>query len=425
MAIIRPFCGTRYNPAVAGDISQLVSPPYDVISPEQQTELHLRSRYNAIHLDLNQEVDRYEAAARRFQQWLHENVLRQDEEPALYFYTQEFALHDGVTRKRTGVFAALRLEEFSTRVVRPHERTFERAKQDRLALLRACQTHLSPVFCLYARRNWSLQTVAHAVFATPALAEIVDDHEIHHSLWRTTDQAVIAAVVEGLARETLIIADGHHRYETALRYRQERAAQGRTTGTEAYNYVLAYLTNAYDEGVVILPTHRLLRDVRVPQAYNLRLALQRDFRVKLFSRNDVTAFLTAFHRAPASERHIGCAMAGAEHYWLLSFNEQHVTQNLSLPSALRALDVTALHDVILQRFVGLPAALQKQSLSYTIDEREALRLVDARRVQGAFLLNPTTYEQVAAVCEQGETMPQKSTYFFPKLLTGLVFYQLS
>src|SRR5690349_1892653 len=160
MAIIRPFRGVRYNPAIAGDLSQLVSPPYDVISPEQQTELHLRSPYNAIHLDLNQDTDRYGAAAQRFHDWLQQGVLVQEAEPALYFYAQEFTLKDGIKRRRLGVFAALRLEEFSAGIIRPHERTFEGAKKDRLALLRACQAHLSSVFCVYGKHDWPLEEVA-------------------------------------------------------------------------------------------------------------------------------------------------------------------------------------------------------------------------------------------------------------------------
>src|SRR4030095_3467371 len=157
MAVIRPFRGVRYNPAIVGDFHHVVSPPYDVISVEQQTELHLRSPYNAIHLDLNQDVERYTTAARKFREWLDRGALLQESAPALYFYTQEFTLTDGIRRRRTGVLTALRLEEFSSGIIRPHERTFEGAKKDRLALLRSCQAHLSPIFCLYGRREWSLE----------------------------------------------------------------------------------------------------------------------------------------------------------------------------------------------------------------------------------------------------------------------------
>jgi len=420
--MIRPFRGVRYNPALVEDFSRIVSPPYDVISPEQQTLLHLRSPYNAVHLDFNQDSERYTAAAERLQDWLARNVLIRENEPALYFYSQEFVLKDGGKRRRTGVLAALRLEEFSSGIIRPHERTFEGAKKDRLDLLRSCQTHLSPIFCLHARKEWSLAQVARSALSQPSLVSVVDEKNVTHQVWNVTDPTVIAEVAKGLERESLIIADGHHRYETALRYRQERAAQGRSSAEEPYNFVLAYLTNAYDDGLVILPTHRLLQDVTLPNLRDLRTVLQRDFRVAQFALEQKDAFLAALS-APGAGRRIGCMFAGAEYYWLLSFDDR-ATRNLRISVPLRSLDVTVLHDILLQQFLGLPPEMQKQKLSYTIDADDALQRVIERKYQAAFLLNPTSYDQVVQVCEQAETMPQKSTYFYPKLLTGLVFYQL-
>jgi uncharacterized protein (DUF1015 family) len=422
MAIIRPFRGVRYNPAVVGDLQQVVSPPYDVISSEQQTLLHLRSPYNAIHLDLNRDPERYTVAAKTLAAWLEQGVLIQEQEPALYFYTQEFVLKDGVQRRRAGVLSALRLEEFSSGKIRPHERTFEHAKADRLALLKACQTHLSSIFCLYSLPGWSLEHTLAPALSAPPLMRVRDDLDTEHTLWRVTEPELIAEVASQLANETLIIADGHHRYETALRYRNECVARGEGNGEAPFNYALAYLTNAQDEGLVILPTHRLLRDVTLPNVQHLRMVLQREFRLSAFALQDKAAFFTAL-RAPGPERRIGCFFAGASYYWLLTFDDR-ATQGLSLSLPLRALDVTVLHDVLLQRFLGLSMELQKQKLSYTVDEEEALRRVIDHQCQAAFFLNPTTFQQVADVCRGGETMPQKSTYFFPKLLTGMVFYKL-
>lgn len=422
MAQIRPFRGIRYNPTVVGDLQQVVAPPYDVISPEQQTLLYLRSAYNVVRLDLNQHADRYTTAAKTLREWLDREVLIEEQEPALYLYVQAFTLKDGSPRQRIGVLAALRLEEFSSGTIRPHERTFEGAKKDRLALLRACQTHLSPIFCLYSRPDWSLTQVLAPVLANPPEVTVHDDQHVSHSLWRVTDQTLIARVVESLAGEPLIIADGHHRYETALRYREERTRHGQSNGEEPFNYVLAYLTNAQDEGLVILPTHRLLHDVPLPSPHHLRAVLQREFRVTLFSPTEPTAFFTAL-RAPGPKRRIGCAVAGASHYWLLSFDER-IVQALPVSEPLRESDVTVLHEVLFQRILGLSPAVQKQKLTYTIEEEEALRMVAERQYQAAFFLNPTTFAQIARVCARGETMPEKSTYFFPKLLTGLVFYRV-
>ena len=419
MAHIRPFRGVRYNPAVVGDLRHVISPPYDVISPEQQTLLHLRSPYNAVHLDLNQTPEPYAGAARAFREWVDRGVLMREPAPTLYCYTQEFTLKDGIPRRRVGIFAALRLEEFSSRIVRPHERTFENAKQDRLALLRSCQVHLSPIFFLYSRPGWSVEQVLEPGCAASPVIVMTDDQQVTHRLWQVTDQHLIAEVVAGLASESLIIADGHHRYETALRYRQEIAGQGHANEEAPFNYVLAYLTNVQEDGVVILPTHRLVHDVMLPQAQALRTVLHRDFRISLFPLSDSAAFLRALH-APGPDRRIGCVLAGAGHYWLLSFNER-IARMLSVAAPLRDLDVTVLHELIFQRLLGLTPDMQQQKLAYTIDEEEALRRVEVRQSRAAFLLNPTTFAQIARACEEGETMPQKSTYFFPKLPTGLVF----
>jgi uncharacterized protein (DUF1015 family) len=422
MAMIKPFRAVRYNPTVVGDLQQVMSPPYDVISTEQQTLLHLRSPYNAIHLDLNRASERYAVAAKTLATWLAQHALVQDQEPALYFYAQEFTLKDGKRKRRSGIFTALRLEEFSSGKIRPHERTFEHAKADRLALLHACQAHVSSVFCVYSQPQWSLEQTLAPALAVPPLVEVRDDLDTVHQLWRVTDPTLIAEVAARLEREPLIIADGHHRYETALRYRNERIAQGDTEKEAPFQYVLAYLANAHDEGLVILPTHRVLQGVTLPNTEHLRMALQREFRLARFARADTASFLAAL-RAPGNDRRIGCVVAGSPHYWLLSFDDR-VTEGLALPMPLRALDVTVLHDVILQRFFGLPAEVQKQQLTYTVDEEDALRRVAENQSRAAFLLNATTFQQVADVCQIGETMPQKSTYFFPKLLTGLVFYKL-
>ena len=443
MAYIRPFRAIRYNPAVVGDLQKVVAPPYDVISPQQQTLLHMQSPYNAVHLDFSQESDPYAAAAQTFQTWLSQQVVQQDPAPAFYCYSQEFSLKNGQQRRRTGIFTALRLEEFESGIIRPHERTFEPAKKDRLALLRACQAHLSSIFCLYsgsAESNWSLEQTLQAELAQPAAVDIHDDAGVTHRLWPITNPDSIADLRARLADESLIIADGHHRYETALQYCREQASEidpngssdsTSSTGEEPFRYVLAYLTNAQDAGLTILPTHRLIQQTRLPSPASLQAVLKRDFRLARYALTQRDAFLAAL-AAPIQngrygqngpERRIGCVLAGAEHYWLLSFDDR-VTHGLQASEAIRGLDVTVLHDVIFQRFLGLPPEVQKGAVSYTSDEDEALRLVAERQCQAAFLLRSTTFEQIKRVCEGGETMPQKSTYFYPKLLTGLVFYHL-
>lgn len=427
MALIRPFRGIRYNPAVVGDLRQVVSPPYDVISEQQQALLHMQSPYNAVHLDLNQDTQRYTVAAKTWQEWRQKEVLLQDPEPSLYVYSQDFTVpdprsKDAQTRRRTGILSAVQLEEFASGKVRPHERTFERAKSDRLALLRACQAHLSPVFLLYAKKDWSLEQMLAAELTAPPVLDVMDALSNRNRLWRVTDPQRIAEVTNGLVDDSLIIADGHHRYETALQYRRERTEQDGGQPEALFHNVLAFVTNAEEEGLVILPTHRLIHSARLPSVSNLRAVLKRDFRVSLYSLDKPDDFFAALHHGP--DRRIGCVLAGSPHYWLLTFDER-ITHGLETSPALRALDVTVLHDVIFERFLGLTPELQKTQVSYSSDTEEALEAIKNTQCQAVFFLNSTPYDQVAQVCAGGETMPQKSTYFYPKLLTGLVFYSVA
>ena len=419
MARIRPFRALRYDPDIVGDLEHVVAPPYDVISAEQQHLLHLRSPYNAVHLDFNSAADRYATAATTLQTWRAQGALCRDATPSIYGYAQDFTLDDGQPRRRLGFFAALRVEDFASGVIRPHERTFERAKEDRLALLHACRTHLSSIFCLYAGKGWALADTLPVESARPDVA-IRDAAGVRHRVWSVSDPKVIDGLAAKLADEPLIIADGHHRYETALRYSREReAASG---GDEPFRYVLAYLTDANDAGLTILPTHRLLREIRLPAAVDLFRVLSRDFRVTRYPLSAGDAFSRALTE-PGPARRIGCVVAGAEHYWLLSFDDRAV-RGLTVSPALKGLDVTVLHDAIFAGVLGLPPDVQKQRVTYTSDEAAALDSVANGEHQAAFLLRPTSFAQVERICAGGETMPQKSTYFYPKLLTGLVFQPL-
>ena len=419
MARIRSFRALRYDPDVVGDLEHVVAPPYDVIGPEQQHLLHLRSPYNAVHLDFNSAADRYATAATTLETWRTQGALRRDSAPSIYGYAQDFTLDDGQPRRRLGFFAALRVEDFASGVIRPHERTFERAKEDRLALLRACRTHLSSIFCLYTGKGWTLADTLRVESARPDV-DVRDAVDVRHRMWPVSDPKVIDGLAAKLADEPLIIADGHHRYETALCYSRERkAASG---GDEPFRYVLAYLTDANDAGLTILPTHRLLRQIRLPAAVDLFRVLSRDFRVTRYPLNARAAFSRALTE-PGPARRIGCVVAGAEHYWLLSFDERAV-RGLTVSPALKDLDVTVLHDAIFAGMLGLPPDVQKQRVTYTSDETAALDGVANGEHQAAFLLRSTSFAQVGRICAGGETMPQKSTYFYPKLLTGLVFQPL-
>jgi len=317
-------------------------------------------------------------------------VLVRDETPAVYLYSQRFTLADGTSHRRDGVLCRLRLEDFASGVVRPHERTLPGPKADRLALFRATGANLSPIFGLYSRPGERVRDLL-GTLGAPAV-----DVDGWHQLWPITDPAAVARFTEALARETIFIADGHHRYETALAYRDE------TPGVEEARYVLAYLANMEEEGVVILPTHRL-----VPRP--LRLAPD-----ALAARLGETFTVTP---APHGRRRDGeIDVVLPDRRLRLAARPETTMRLRDVPSPLRTLDVALLHRTILEPLLGLTG----EDLVFTHDDIEAMEAVEQGRAHAAFLLNAPSMHAVRDVCLAGEVMPQKSTYFYPKLATGLV-----
>jgi uncharacterized protein (DUF1015 family) len=429
VATLNPFRGLRYDPEVVGDVGRVVAPPYDVIGPAHQAALYERSPHNVVRLILNRDADAYASAASVLAQWRRSGALHVDERPALSLYAQRFPGPDGAPRERVGVIGALRLESFESGRVRPHERTLERAKNDRLALLQACRASLSPIFGLVSAPGWSLEA------AIPARApdlDVTEDDGQRHRVWRIEEAAAIAAIHERLRDGEVFIADGHHRYETALRYRDEqRAALGAAApppGAAPYDYVLAYLTRMEDPGLVILPTHRVLAESPLAPA-ELEAALARHFQVEHLPRtaDGVRTLLTRLDAGAAgSGIRIGAALRGVDRLGLLTAPVEALPFPSSVPQVLRALDVTALHQIVLAGTLGLPIGERggTPGLTYTQDAAAALAAVERDGAAAAFFLPPTGVDALRAVATAGLTMPEKSTYFHPKLLTGLVIYPL-
>jgi len=428
VATLNPFRGLRYDPKVVGDVGRVVAPPYDVIDPAHQAALYERSPHNVVRLILNRDADAYASAASALTQWRRSGVLHLDDRPALSLYAQRFPGPDGASRERVGMIGALRLESFESGRVRPHERTLEKAKNDRLALLRACRASLSPIFGLVSAPGWSLEA------SIPARApdlDVTEDDGQRHRVWCIEDATTIAAIHEHLRASEVFIADGHHRYETALRYRDEqRAAHGSAApppGEAPYDYVLAYLTRMEDPGLVILPTHRVLAESPLaPDA--LETALARHFRVEHLPRtaDGMRTLLARLDGGAATPGiRIGAALRGLDRLWLLTAPVEALPFPSSTPQVLRALDVTALHQIVLAGTLGLPIGERggTPGLTYTQDAAAALAAVE-RDAAAAFFLPPTGIEALRAVALAGLTMPEKSTYFHPKLLTGLVIYPL-
>ena len=395
MAVVSPFRALRYDAAHVGDLAAVVAPPYDVISGAQQDALYARSPWNVVRLILPREPGRATAAGATLRAWIESGVLALDPEPALYFYSQEFSLGDGSRHRRDGVLCRLGLEEFASGVVRPHERTFPGPKADQLALLRATGAYLSPIFGLYARPGEQLRDVA-GIAGAP-LVQLTEEHGETHRLWRVTDPHAVAQVAAALAGETIFIADGHHRYETALAYRAERGAEGPSS-------ILAFVSNMEERGLVVLPTHRLVRvPLRLPAA-DLEASLRQSFAVEPLP--------------PDGPRPAGALdVVLPDRRLRLHPRAAALARVAGLPPTIRGLDVAVLHGAILEPILGVGSG----ELEFTHEAGEAFEAVASRRATAAFLLNPPSVAAVRAVCLAGELMPEKSTYFDPKLASGLVF----
>ncbi|HEY2104435.1 MAG TPA: DUF1015 domain-containing protein [Candidatus Binataceae bacterium] len=422
---IEPFRGLFFNPGRAGDLASIVAPPYDLIDSRRQQQLYDRSPYNVVRLELGREQDRYQAAAATLDQWIREGILRRATLPAIYLYTQSFNF-EGRDYERNGWIATLRLEQFAAGKIAPHERTFAAAKQDRLQLLSATQANLSSIFGLYPGRHPQLEQLKESVARRKADYAVRDDLGIGNELRAMTDAEEILTVQRELAEVRLLIADGHHRYETALKYGQQRRAQEHDPlAPRPYDYVMITLTSCDDPGLLILPTHRLVHRID-PQA-------MRDFdrrASELFAIEEFTDPAPFLARLKAGGRGVlGVALAGASKLRILRLQEDSAmaTAPPKMPSEVRRLDVSILHALVFERLLGIDEAAVKSGaqIEYTIDAGAALTAVREREAAGAFLMNAPSIADVERVSDAGATMPEKSTYFYPKLLTGLVINPLS
>lgn len=422
MAVIVPLRGLRYNPELVPDLAAVVTPPYDVIGPEDQERYYDRSPYNIIRLEYgkilpgdNAVNNRYTRARDTLAAWRKGGVLRREDRPAIYLYEQEFAVAGRVYRRR-GFFCGVALTPYSEGQVLPHEETLPKAKEDRLNLLRACRANFSPVFGLYTDQAMAADRILReAAAAEPDCAFTDEDGQVHR-LWVITATEPINRLVSALRSRPIYIADGHHRYETALAYAQEHPEPG------LHHNVLMVLVNLYDPGLVILPTHRLVRAVRACPLPDLLAALAPHFAVEPFA-GPADAF---FRRLRELGRHSFGLCAGDGGLYHLTLRPE-VDLGALMPAgrsaAWQQLDVAILHHLILEAHLGIGAgerARQGGPVTYTREEEQALIRVRRGEYTHAFFLNPTGVREMVDVAQAGEKMPQKSTYFYPKLITGLV-----
>lgn len=433
MVDFRPFRGLRFNPDVVGDIGAALAPPFDVIGAEAHAALHEQSPYNVIRLELAQQragealdEERYSRAAATLREWLDAGVLVRDGEPALYVYIQQFA-HEGHRYTRTALLGRLRLEPWEAGVVRPHEETMRAPKEDRLQLLRHLRTNISPVFAtLAADPKRADRVLPHA--GEPLVDASTADGGRHQlNALRAAD--VLDAITSGRAQEPAYILDGHHRYETALAYREEcRGRATSWTGEEPENFVLAALTTADDPGLLLLPTHRLVRPPAMPSDLQSRLERFFDIEDVTPKSYDGTALLRLLARlsaAGASGTAFGALGIEEGRLHLLRLRDAAAVRSL-MPErspVWQSLDASVLEYAVLRETLGIqPDA--PGAIDYTDDAQRAMQDVEGGRWPLAFLLNATRVDQMLAVADAGERMPAKSTFFYPKLATGLVLNPL-
>ena len=465
MADILPFCGVRYNTAIVGDLADVAAPPYDVISPDEQEDLYACNPKNVVRLILSRDEDRYGSAATLFRQWLADGTLIVDDRPSIYVYHQSFA--DPVTGKmapdRVGLVCLLKLEEYSTGKVLPHENTITSHKTDRLNLLRASKAQFESIYGLYSDPDRSVESfLAEYDDREPVLEQIENMIGSTHQIERITDPRAITVLQELLRDKPIFIADGHHRYETSLNYRrevratdsardsfpsiagrggEERAGVGSETPpppvsggvarnepgwVSAADYILITLTAFEDEGLLVLPTHRMVKGVDPALLAKLPALLASDFHVEPVDRYEIE--LEIVKKAEGGQKAIGIILPEISYLATLKAGIDQIPSMIDgLGSdALKQLDVTVLQRLILQDRLGItPDALAAGNVvTYTRSIGDALCAVDAGHCQAAFILGRPSVDDVRNVSLAGDKMPQKSTFFYPKLLSGLILRDL-
>lgn len=441
MAEIRPFRGILYSRHSIKDLRAVVAPPYDVISSEGVERYFARHEKNIIRLimvkgahEAGSGEKSYRPAAEYFQSWLKEGTLLRDPQPAIYVYSQRYLLPDGCSKERFGYIARLKLEDFESGVVMPHEFTFSKPRLDRLNLIRTCRANFDQIFCVYPDPAMKIDNMLEDVAATEKeTCSLADEEGIVNRLWTIVDPAILKFIVEQMADKNILLADGHHRYEAALTYRNEARRAGEKGG--AAEYVMAYLVNMYAPGLSILPYHRVvkglpdLNGVRLYQTLSERFLLK-EFKPLADETTDRTLTRLLEQELVVEGRDAKVfAMFGREcGFWLLKGKEDESYQG-DLPIAdhlLGELDVSILHQHVIEPLSGAdsPATADEGRMSYTSDPYRALNAVERGEGDVAFYLNPVTIDKIMAIGRAGGRMPQKSTCFYPKPITGMVMNKL-
>jgi uncharacterized protein (DUF1015 family) len=418
---IRPFRAIRYTEK-AGDPADLITQPYDKISSALQKEYYGKSDYNYCRLILPMENNKYEAAQQRIQKWLSEGILSKDEKPAVFVSRQEFKL-SGRTCIRTGLIAALRLYSYGEGMVFPHEVTYKEPKTDRLNMLRAGQKDLEPVFLIYSDpEKVTVDFFAEVTKKTKPAVEVEDTFGVKHAIWRVTALEKLEFVRKAMAEKKLVITDGHHRYESAVAYRNEMREKNGYTGDSAFNFHMCYMVPVQEEGLAVLPTHRLLTESKLTS--EVLAALKQFFTVSEVS--PTIEALNGFLKSHEKE-HAFCIYDGSKAYGLLLKDETTASEliNAGCPREACLVDVVILRDVIFKHVMKVGELKMDEHILYAESTRSALEKVDSGQAKMAFLVNPVDPETVWQIAQKNWRLPEKSTDFYPKPVSGLTMMDIS
>lgn len=436
MPEIHAFRGLRYDMGHVGSLSDVIAPPYDVIGPELQDELYKRHPSNVIRLILNRdepgdtEGDRYQRAARFLRNWTREGVLQTERAPAIYVYHQQFD-YDGQTFVRRGFMARVRLQPFGTGNIYPHEETHAAAKADRLLLTKACQANLSQIFGIYPDEENATQNALETQTAGVQPLEAVDHLGVIHRLWPVTDVSAIGEAASLIANQPMFVADGHHRYETACNYRDYLREQGQLTDdNHPANFVMTMCVSMNDPGMIVLPTHRLFRGVPEIDSDTVRSKLADTFQTRVAGEGIDLAETLWEQIEQADEQGQLALFCRKDQRWVMAQVTDAGRERLKQVAAdhseeWRSLGVSVLHRLVIESLLEL-TDLPKPKYVHLVDElTDALEADDEGEFQLAALVMPATLDHIRAVSVNHERMPAKSTYFYPKLLSGLVLNPLS
>lgn len=441
---VRPFRALHYNPLKVDPIGACLSQPYDVISPAAQEEYYARHPYNVIRLILNrieggdgEQRNRYTRARDTLRLWRETEVLRGTKRPSFWIYEQEFDIPGVGHRSVRGFIGAVRLSGYEEKRILPHEKVLKGPLEDRIRLTETTDTQFEYIWSLYQDKAYVIDNVLDGqVRASP----IVDWEEpgacVRHRMWRLSDPGSCAVINRTLSRHRIYIADGHHRYQTMLTVRDRMRRRFPDAGPDApWEYIMMFLVNSEHEGLTILPTHRMLDGIQVKSLHSLGAAILEHFHVKKYvflngNEADVRRhWLRDLHNVENGEHRIGAYIANTNGYYLLTLKDEEAYEelvDLDFSSEWKLLDVNILNTLVLEKILGITEEQLSlgRSISYTKDVDEAISKVRAGEIQVALILNGTRLTDVITIAGNDERMPRKSTYFYPKPVSGLVFYPM-